>query len=110
MSWQIALSAVEIAWLVGASCWILLEKRSPTATLAWVFGMALLPLVGFFVYFFLGPRRLERKRLKRLRAIAAVRERAGDLMPSIAAPDRKRIAQLMRLAAQADGLPAGTAH
>jgi cardiolipin synthase len=110
MSWQVALSAVEIAWLVGASCWILLEKRSPTATLAWIFGMALLPLVGFFVYFFLGPRRLERKRLKRLRAISAVRERAGDLMPSIAAPDRKRIAQLMRLAAQADGLPAGTAR
>ena len=54
MSFELGFTIVEIAWVVVASCWILLEKRSPTATLAWIFGLALLPIVGAFVYLMIG--------------------------------------------------------
>ena len=110
MSFELAFTVVEIAWVVIASCWVLLEKRSPTATLAWIFGMALLPIVGAFVYLLIGPRRLKRKRLKRLRAVAAISKTGAAVFPEVPEPERRRIAQLMRLAAHRDGVPPGTAR
>lgn len=77
----------ETTWIVGLVVFILLERRTPVATLAWIFGLVLLPGLGIPVYLFLGPRRLRRKKLhykdKRLavtRALADVRARmpAGD--------------------------------
>ncbi len=108
MSWEIVVTVVEIAWVLGASGWIILEKRSPTATMAWILGMALLPLVGALVYLFLGPRRLERKRIRRLTAIAAVTQDCIPFLARAPTPERRRIAQLMRLAAHRDGMPAST--
>lgn len=67
-----ALTIVEAIYVVLLCGWILLEKRSPAATLAWIFGLIALPIAGFFIYFFLGPRRIRRRRLKRLRARDAV--------------------------------------
>jgi cardiolipin synthase A/B len=60
--------AIEIAWVIGMSGYILLERRPPLATLAWIVSLATLPLLGFVVYYFLGPRRLERKRRRRITA------------------------------------------
>jgi cardiolipin synthase A/B len=64
---------------------ILLEDRSPIATLAWIFGLALLPGVGLLVYIVFGPRRLTRKRTRRARA--------RKLIESKAAPSRIRAGQ-----------------
>ena len=81
-----ALALLEVAYVVALGAWILLEKRSPVATLAWLLALVALPGVGFVVYFFLGPRRLRRRRLKRLRASQAAlkpdargRTERGDL-------------------------------
>ncbi len=59
------LGALEVLWVVGVSMAILLERRSPRATVSWILALALMPLVGIPVYLVLGPRRLERKCRKR---------------------------------------------
>lgn len=110
MSWQLALTMAEIVWVVCASSWIVLEKRSPTATLAWVFGLALLPIIGVFAYLYLGPRRLERKRNRRLAAIAGVTEDCSVYFARAPDPERRRVAQLMRLGAYRGGMPASSAR
>ena len=79
-NWAIAL---EVVWVIGMSMYILLERRPPLATLAWIVGMAWLPILGFVVYYFLGPRNLDRKR--RRRVVARSANRARD---RATAPDR----------------------
>jgi cardiolipin synthase A/B len=76
--WMIA---IEIIWVIAMSCYILLERRPPLATVAWILGLASLPLLGILVYYFLGPRRLERKRRRRVMARAAKRSRAAGSRP-----------------------------
>ena len=76
MSWGLALEVAQIVWMVGISAFILLERRSPAATLAWITVMAALPLVGFGIYLVLGPRRLTRKRLR----FSLARKRIDRLM------------------------------
>src|SRR5690606_27120828 len=62
-AWQGLLSIPHLgAWLVGAwvayllllGGWIILQKREPVATLSWLFGLALLPYLGFVVYHVFG--------------------------------------------------------
>jgi cardiolipin synthase A/B len=110
------LLAVEIVWVVLMSCYILLERRPPLATVAWIVSLATLPLLGLLVYYFLGPRRLERKRRRRVMARSA--KRARDTRAS---PDRTSATDALgmtgaRLAAVAAGteqsppLPAVAVH
>ena len=62
------LGLIEVLYVLVLSAWIILQRRAPAATLAWIFGLALVPVGGLLVYHFLGPRKLQRSRLKRLRA------------------------------------------
>ncbi|OVZ55870.1 cardiolipin synthase [Pigmentiphaga sp. NML080357] len=74
------------AWSVGwalyigtVTVWIVLQRRPPLSTVLWILVLALLPYVGYIVYYFLGPQRLKRRRIKRLRSrllIASQTERA----------------------------------
>lgn len=56
-----------VGYLVWVGGWIVLQKRAPAATLSWLFGLALLPYVGFFIYYVFGPQRIKRQRLRRAR-------------------------------------------
>ena len=98
--WAIAL---EVVWVLVMSGYILLERRPPLATLAWIVSMATLPVLGFLVYYFVGPRRLDRKRTRR--AIARSSKRATSRG---ALPERKSAEETLggtgaRLAAVAVG-------
>ena len=56
----------EVLWIGGVAVWIALERRPPASTLAWIVGLALLPLAGVPVYWFFGPRRLARTPRRRV--------------------------------------------
>lgn len=61
---------ISLAWAVYigiVAILIILQKRSPVSTLLWILTLALIPYAGFGVYYFFGPQRLKRRRLKRLR-------------------------------------------
>jgi cardiolipin synthase A/B len=75
-----------VLWLLHItllSGWIILQKRSPAATMAWILSLAAIPYFGFLIYWILGPRRIRRTRLRQARARAAIAEaRAVMLLAS----------------------------
>lgn len=102
------LTVAQLIYVVALAVWILFEKRSPLSTLAWILALFALPYVGFIIFFFFGPRRLVRKRLrhKRARTTAGAAEIGTSIPPG---PDYNdpRIAQIIRLARQAGEPPPG---
>ncbi len=100
------LTVAQLVYVAGLAVWILFEKRSPLATLAWILALIALPYVGFIVFFFFGPRRLVRKRLKHRRARGAfaspAKASSGDTLSD---PPDPRIAQLVRLVTRAGEPP-----
>lgn len=100
------LTVAQLVYVVVLATWILFEKRSPVATLAWILSLVALPYVGFVVFFLLGPRRLRRKRLKHKRARGKFV--ATHLPPPAAPPELAdpRVQQLVRLAMRAGEAPA----
>lgn len=91
---------VYVVWLGG---WIVLQKREPAATLSWLISLAALPYVGFFIYYLLGPQRIHRQRLHRVRTRARLPAPPPGFRPSAEA------IELARLAQAATGLPPTTA-
>ena len=71
-----------LAWLVAGwalyfvvlAVWIVLQRREPVATLSWLLALAALPYLGFLLYYLLGPERIKRQRLRRMRSRAAIGE------------------------------------
>ena len=59
---------LTLAWLfylVLLCGWIVLQKREPVATLSWLMSLAMLPYLGYVIYFLLGPQKISRQRLRR---------------------------------------------
>jgi cardiolipin synthase len=101
------LTSLEIVYLVGVTGWLLLQKRSPIATLAWILALGMLPVVGLILYFFVGPRRVHKNRLRKLRA--RLRVRAAAPAPSHAHdPHEVRSTQLLKLGTRMEGSPASS--
>jgi cardiolipin synthase len=98
------LALVWFAYLAGLAGWIALQKREPVATLSWILSLALLPVVGLLVYHLLGPQRIKRHRLKRLRARARIEE------VKFGPRDDAGTSALMRLAQGSSGYLPSTAH
>lgn len=91
------------AYLLGLGSWIILQKREPAATLSWLLSLAALPYIGFVIYYFLGPQRIQRQRLRRVRARATLPPLPPDLNPS------QDTIELARIAQSTTGLPPTTA-
>jgi cardiolipin synthase len=52
-------------WVVGSVLFVVMQRRRPTATLAWIVGFIGMPLLGAPIYFFFGPRKLRRRKVRR---------------------------------------------
>ena len=101
------ITIAQLVYIVGLAIWILFEKRSPIATIAWILALIALPYVGFVVFFVFGPRRIKRKRLKHKRArgaITAASPLSGRSEPPPATYD-PRVEQLVHLVTQAGEPP-----
>ena len=97
---------LALAWLlylVGLGVWIVLQKREPVATLSWVMSLALLPYVGFLIYFLLGPQKIRRQRLRRGRSRSGLDQYAGTHAAG------SQCLELARLAQSTTGLPPSSA-
>lgn len=60
------LAVAWLAYVVVLIIWVLLQKRPPEATISWILVLGLLPYIGFFIFYFLGPQRLRKQQLRRL--------------------------------------------
>lgn len=96
-AWLTILWTVHIVIL---AVWIVLQKREPVATLSWVLSLALLPVLGFIIYHFLGPQRLRRQRLRRMRSRAALADTRKRIVET---PENIDRTQLGLLASQSTG-------
>lgn len=100
-AWGTVFLLLEIIWVVILSTWIILERRSPAATLAWIFGLSLLPVIGAGIFWLLGPRRLLRRRFRysmarqQLVNLAIPTRHAGSVIPVLPEPGFAPLAQLM---------------
>lgn len=111
IAWQTLFGLGWALYLAGLALWIILQKRSPATTVAWLLSLALLPVVGYLIYYFFGPQRLKRVRLRRLRSratIAAQADAAQAREHADAAPLRVR--QMARLAYNTCDNPLSTAQ
>src|SRR3954466_8554275 len=80
-----------LAWVVLACASLLMSRRSPQATLAWMFAFIALPVVSGFYYMVFGPRRLMRRkrryglaRAEAGRVSQYLRSTASEKPPSLA--------------------------
>src|SRR5687768_5681795 len=62
-------------WVVLACASLLMNRRSPTATLAWIFAFIALPVLSGIYYLMFGPRRLQRRK----RRYGVARAMAGSV-------------------------------
>ena len=62
LPWFYLLLASYFVWVLVACATLLMNRRSPTATLAWIFAFVALPFVSGLYYIVFGPRRLQRKK------------------------------------------------
>jgi cardiolipin synthase len=95
---------------------LLLLKKRPTATLAWLWAIIFIPFVGAVAYLLVGTDRLKRRRLRRRRVLAAGAARDGspDLAVDAATaavlaalPERAR--QFLRLMSRVSQIPIAAA-
>lgn len=63
-----------VLYLVPLCAWIVLQKREPVATLSWVLSLAMLPYLGYLIYFLFGPQKIKRQRLRRLLSRAGIKD------------------------------------
>ncbi len=100
--------ALYLSWIFGAILFIVMQRRTPSATLAWTIGFLSLPFIGAAVYFFFGPRKLNRRRMRR----ALARDLAARLSPAVKEEmpprllDRQSLSSLARVgSSQGDAPP-----
>jgi cardiolipin synthase len=107
MDLWLVLTLAEVAWVLIVGVIIVMQRRSPTATLAWLLGMALLPVIGLIVYWLIGPVRLERRRSRRTRSRRAV-EQAMATMAHLAhtSQEQAQLAMVGIGSGQVEPLPA----
>lgn len=100
------LSIAEVAWIIVASVVLILQRRSAAATLAWIFALIFLPGIGLLLYAVIGPRRLERRRLRRKIGKRAMRAATEGLLAARAgSPTHARVAQIPTTLGEAPPLP-----
>ncbi|MCX6376267.1 MAG: PLDc N-terminal domain-containing protein, partial [Armatimonadetes bacterium] len=79
--WKNVILALNIAGYVFAFFLIhrvILERRHPSATLAWMLGIALLPLFGVPLYFLIGVRRVRRHIRAKIAGVTPVSPSLSD--------------------------------
>jgi cardiolipin synthase len=108
--WKTGLSLAWSGYIAVLSVWIVMQKRAPVSTMSWILSLALLPFAGFLIYYFLGPQRLKKQRLKRLRS-RAIAQAPADVASLRAAAERAppALRQMAALGTAACGLPVSSA-
>ena len=107
----LTLSVIWTVYVLVVSCWILLQRSAPVATLSWLLSMTVIPLVGIGVYYFFGPQRLKRQRFKRLRSRRRSKVRASVAHLREKVPQApERLHQVAKLVTSATNYPVSTAY
>jgi cardiolipin synthase len=114
MAWNqnglfVLLAALWLVYAVWLAIWVVMQKRDPAATLAWLFALVFLPYLGFLVFYVFGPRRIKRNRSRRQSSYEAIRKAfAADTGQQAADSPHELAVELTHLVQQATGMPLST--
>lgn len=98
MSLTLLITIALIVWAAAMVVMVVLQRRSPAATISWLLVLTLLPIVGWGIYQIIGPQRLARLKLKR-RINRSIADEASDVARELeAAEPGLHRAQLARIA------------
>lgn len=89
--------ALATGWAVAMAVVIVMQRRPAASTIAWLLILIFLPLAGLVIFRFIGPLRLERKKLRRRRTRAQVSEALGSLAKIQAETGDHEYAELARV-------------
>ena len=107
MSWAVIIPLAELTWILLAGVLIIMQRRTATATLSWLFALALLPIIGMIVYWLIGPQRLRRRKLQRGLSREVVRAAVAGLADARAsAPALARLSLVPMRLGEPPPLPA----
>ncbi|MCL1960743.1 MAG: PLDc N-terminal domain-containing protein, partial [Desulfovibrionaceae bacterium] len=110
-AWTFWLGWVWTVYSVVLTIWIVMQRKSPVATLAWMMALNLMPVVGFFVYAYFGPRRIKRQRLRHWHSKASAMSRQDrDALSAAHADAPPWASQHAELIERASGLPMSSAR
>ncbi len=119
-AWSYVPSAATV-WIVVGVAWfvltlvqtgyIIMQRRSPVATLGWIIALTLMPIVGLVVYRIFGPMRIQRQKLRRMHGRAKLGTHKEQLALREEYPDAPQWAvQHSRLIEKASGIPMSSAR
>ena len=66
LHWRGALGWIWLITGIYLAIRIILQRRAPAATLAWIMALCLMPPVGLLIHHFFGPRKIKRQSMRRL--------------------------------------------
>src|SRR5258708_38017804 len=106
LQWFEIFIGAYVLWVLVACVTLLLDRRSPTAALAWIFAFIAIPFFSGIYYMMFGPRRLQRRRRRYTAARGSVArgiagEDDGHARPALA-PDAAGLAAVARRLEQGD--------
>ncbi len=103
------LVGIWLAYAIVLATWVIMQKKEPAATLAWVFSLLFLPVLGFFIFYFFGPRRLKRNTSRRKESYDAIKRAFSPESAHREADSPHDLAiQLTQLVQTATGMPLST--
>ncbi|MES2570118.1 MAG: phospholipase D-like domain-containing protein, partial [Verrucomicrobiota bacterium] len=88
---------------------VLLSKKRPAATLAWIWSILLFPIVGALAYLLLGADRIKRRRLRRVAKAKFARHGESPGAAAKMSSQSPSAAALIRALANINGIPPSTA-
>ncbi len=107
--WQLAISIGWLLYVLALVVWIVLQKRPPLSTLSWVLALAALPVIGLLIYFFLGPQKIKRQRIRRARMRSLHGKQAPHADEDPQSPLPRRKLALGRMVRATTGVPVSSA-
>ena len=90
LPWFEIFVASYLVWVVLACASLLMSRRSPQSTLAWMFAFIALPVVSGFYYLLFGPRRLMRRK-RRYGVARAVAGKVSEYLRGTACESRPKL-------------------
>jgi cardiolipin synthase len=103
------LTALWLSYALVLATWVIMQKREPAATLAWVFSLVFLPYLGFLIFYFFGPRKVRRSESRRRGSYEAIRQAYARSEAQVTAESPHDLSvQLTQLIQTATGMPLST--
>lgn len=107
MHWIILIAAYVLTWALIPH--VLLAKKRPAATLAWIWSILLFPILGAAVYLLMGADRMKRRRLRRAAKAKFARHPESPAAAEKMSRQSPSAAALLRALASINQIPPSTA-